>query len=241
MKVTDYVSYKIDRLPRGFVFTYEDFTSEVNKKEAVIKALNRMAASGHITKLAKGKYYKPEQTPFGQLKPSQKEIVKDLLEENGKIIGYLTGYSIYNELKLTTQVANMIQIGANSVRHTFKRDQYIISFIRQKNTITRDNIPLLQILDAIRNIRKIPGASIAFSYTRIQSIFKEFMDEEIHKTVRLSMKYPPSTRALLGSIIDDLGFDDEADGLLRTLNPITKYNFKELKGETGDPYKWNLL
>lgn len=48
MKTTDYVSYTIDRFPKGFVFTYDDFISEVNKKEAVIKALNRMAASGKI-------------------------------------------------------------------------------------------------------------------------------------------------------------------------------------------------
>jgi hypothetical protein len=135
----------------------------------------------------------------------------------------------------------MIQIGANSVRHTLKRDQYVISFMRQKNTITRDNIPFLQILDAIRNIRKIPGASIEFSYKRIRSILASFMNEDIQKIVRLARKYPPSTRALLGSIIDDLGFDNEADVLLRTLNPITTYNFKELKEEAADPLKWNLL
>lgn len=31
----------IDRLPKGFVFTYEDFIGDVNKKEAIIKAVNR--------------------------------------------------------------------------------------------------------------------------------------------------------------------------------------------------------
>jgi hypothetical protein len=98
MKTSEYISLTIDRLPKGYVFTYADFITEVNKKEAVIKALNRMVASGKIMKLAKGKYYKPETTPFGNLLPDQKQVVKDLLEENGKIIGYLTGYSIYNQL-----------------------------------------------------------------------------------------------------------------------------------------------
>jgi len=36
MKVTDYIVYTIDRLPKGYVFTYADFTTEVKKKEAVI-------------------------------------------------------------------------------------------------------------------------------------------------------------------------------------------------------------
>jgi hypothetical protein len=115
MKIAEYIAFTIDRLPNGYVFTYVDFTTEVNQKEAVIKALNRMVASGKIAKLSKGKYYKPENTPFGNLQPNQAQVVKDLLEENGKITGYLTGYSIYNQLGLTTQVSNTIQIGKNQV------------------------------------------------------------------------------------------------------------------------------
>ena len=84
MKVSEYIAFTIDRLSKGYVFTYADFTTEVNKKEAVIKALNRMVTSGKIAKLSKGKYYKPENTPFGNLLPNQAQVVKDLLEENGK-------------------------------------------------------------------------------------------------------------------------------------------------------------
>ena len=82
MKTAEYISFTIDRLPKGYVFTYVDFITEVNQKEAVIKALNRMVASGKIAKLSKGKYYKPENTPFGNLLPNQAQVVKYLLEEN---------------------------------------------------------------------------------------------------------------------------------------------------------------
>ena len=154
MKTADYIAFIIYKLPKGYVFTYSDFTTEVNQKEAVIKALNRMVQAGRIVKLSKGKYYKPEKTSFGNLQPNQAQVVKDLLEENGKITGYLTGYSIYNQLGLTTQVSNTIQIGKNQIRPNFKRKRYTITFIKQKNTITKENIPLLQILDAIRYIKK---------------------------------------------------------------------------------------
>jgi hypothetical protein len=80
MKTTEYISNTIDRLPKGYVFTYEDFITEVNKKEAVIKALNRMATSSRITKLSKGRFYKPKITVFGELAPSQYQVVKDMLE-----------------------------------------------------------------------------------------------------------------------------------------------------------------
>lgn len=123
MKTSEYISFTIDRLPKGYVFTYADFVTEVSKKEAVIKTLNRMAESGKIAKLSKGKYYKPENTPFGKLEPNQAQTVKDLMENDGKLTGYLTGYSIYNHLGLTTQVSNTIQIGKNEVRSAFKRER----------------------------------------------------------------------------------------------------------------------
>ena len=134
MKTIEYIANTINRMPKGYVFTYADFTTEVNRKEAIIKTLNRMVASGKIVKLAKGKYYKPEETVFGKLQPNQNQMVKDLLESNGKIVGYLTGYSIYNQLGLTTQVSNTIQIGKNHVRGAIKRERYTIAFIKQKKT-----------------------------------------------------------------------------------------------------------
>lgn len=42
MKTTDYITHTIDRLPKRYIFTYADFTNEVNNKEAIIKALNRI-------------------------------------------------------------------------------------------------------------------------------------------------------------------------------------------------------
>ena len=160
MKVSENIAFTIDRLPKGYIFTYSDFKTEVTQKEAVIKALNRMVASGKIAKLSKGKYYKPENTPFGNLQPNQAQVLKDLLEENGKITGYLTGYSIYNQLCLTTQVSNTVQIGKNQVRPNFKRERYTITFVKQKNIITKDNIPLFQVLDAIRYIKDFEDKEI---------------------------------------------------------------------------------
>lgn len=241
MKIAEYIAFTIDRLPKGYVFTYADFTTEVNKKEAVIKALNRMVASGKISKLSKGKYYKPENTPFGNLQPNQSQVVKDLLEDNGKIIGYLTGYSIYNQLGLTTQVSNTIQIGKNQVRPNFKRERYTISFIKQKNTITKENIPLLQLLDAIRYIKKIPDASIESSCKRFLVILNNLSDMDKNTLVRLASKYPPATKALLGALFDQIQQGSLADSLLMSLNPITKYKIAGAAKALTSTEKWNII
>ena len=241
MKVSEYIAITIDRLPKGYVFTYSDFTTEVNKKEAVIKALNRMVASGKISKLSKGKYYKPENTAFGNLMPDQKQIVKDLLEEDGKIFGYLTGYSIFNQLGLTTQVSNTIQIGKNQVRPGFKRERYTIAFVKQKNTITKENIPLLQLLDAIRYIKKIPDATIESSCKRFLAIIKKFSYQEINTLVRLALKYPPATRALLGSLLEQLQQNKVTEPLFKSLNPITKYKLAGAEKVLSTTGKWNIV
>ncbi|MCF0075232.1 DUF6088 family protein [Dyadobacter sp. CY261] len=240
MKTSDYVALGVDKLPKGYVFTYESLIDNVNQREAVIKALNRMVSAGKLAKLAKGKYYKPEQTPFGTLSPDVSEVVKDLLEEDGKSIGYLTGLSIYNKLGLTTQVSNIIQIGRNDIRSPFQRERYTISFVKQKNTITKDNIPLLQVLDTIRYIKKIPDTSIESALGRLIALIKSNSEKEMSRMMRLALKYPPSTRALLGALLDQLGMDAMSEALCPTLNPITQYELAGASKVLDYTDKWNI-
>lgn len=200
-----------------------------------------MVVSGKIAKLSKGKYYKPENTPFGNLQPSQAQIVKDLLEENGKVTGYLTGYSIYNQLGLTAQISNTIQIGKNEIRPSFKRGRYTISFIKQKNTITRENIPLLQLLDAIRYIKKIPDASVESSCRRFLAIIKNMTDKEVNTLVRLALKYPPASRALLGALLEQLQNAKVAEPLFKSLNPITKFKLAGAEKVLSTTKIWNIV
>jgi hypothetical protein len=240
MKATDYISFTIDRLPKGYVFTYADFGGEVKSKEAIIKALNRMVVAGKIAKLSKGKYYKPEISVFGKLEPNQYQIVKDLLENENRVLGYLTGYSIYNQLGLTTQVSNIIQIGKNEVRPSFKRENFTIAFVKQKNTITKENIPLLQILDTIRYIKKIPDASLSSSCNRLLAIIAELTENEKSTLVKLSLKYSPMTRAFLGALIEETGSNELLESIKKSLNPITTYKLLGLDNVLPTAVKWNI-
>lgn len=241
MKVTDYIISKIERLPRGYVFTYDDFITEVDQKEAIIKSLNRLADSNKIEKLSKGRFYKPEKTPFGNLQPSEYQVAKDLLEKNGKLIGYLSGYGIYNSLGLTTQISNTIQIGRNEVRPAMKRGQFRISFIKQKNTITKENIPLLQILDAIRFIKDIPDATMAFLCQRFIAIIKELSLKDKKTLSRLTLKYPPASRALVGAFMEEVGDKKLTESLAKSLNPITVYKLGVSSEMVSSKENWNLL
>ncbi len=240
MKTSEYIGSITARLPKGYIFTYLDFINKVNNREAVIKALNRMAASGKIVKLAKGKFYKPEQNVFGKMQPVQNQIVRDLLEKDGKLVGYVTGYSIYNQLGLTTQVSNTIQIGKNEIRPAFKRNLFTISFIRQKNIITKENIPLLQILDVIRYIKKIPGTDPASACKRLLTIIKDLGSKDKITLVRLALKYPPATRALLGALLEITGKISLTEPLRKSLNPISTFKLSGIDKILPAANKWNF-
>lgn len=238
MKPTDIIQDKIKRLPKGYVFTYRDFINEVNVDfEAIVKYLNRLAEINIISKLSKGKYYKPEKTVFGTVNPDPKQVVKDLLIEDGKLIGYLTGISIFSELGLTTQLGFEIQIGRNTPKAFIKRKPYQISFILQKNKITTDNIKYLQLLDALRLIKKIPDTTIVNSSKIIQRKLKNYSSDELKTILRLALKYPANTRALLGCLLENI---TDTFMLKNSLNPATKYQFNGLMNEFPNAINWNI-
>jgi len=240
MKTTDYIAIRIDEFPEGFVFTYLDFLTAGHNAATVIKALNRMAYDGKISKLSKGKFYKPQKSIFGELQPEEEEVIKDLLVKDGKIIGYVTGFRIYNQMALTTQVPNVIHIGRNESRRGIKRGMYTIAFMVQKNAITKENVPHLQLLDAIRHIKIIPDASIEFLCKRFLAILKEYEKAERNTLMQLAELYPPSTRALLGALLDELGYVEETEQLFNTLNPITIYQVNGAERILTTTKKWNI-
>ncbi|MDA3865485.1 MAG: DUF6088 family protein [Salinivirgaceae bacterium] len=240
MQVSEYIRNTINRFSLGYVFTYRDFNPEVNDREAIIKALNRMVAKGEIAKLSKGKYYKPKETIFGLVPPDQYQVVKDLLGKGDRIIGYLTGYSVYTKLGLTTQVSNTIQIGRNETRPALQRGLYKISFVKQRNTITEKNIPLLQILDAFRFIKKIPDTTINDACKGLFEIVKNFNESDQVQMIRLAKKYPPATRALLGAMLERVLDKKAVEPLVNSLNPITKYKIGVSINCLPNATKWNI-
>jgi hypothetical protein len=238
--ITKLIADKINRLPAGYVFSYLDIINEADKKEAVIKALNRLVNSGKLKKISKGRFYKPEETPFGELEPDEYQIAKDLLEKNDKIIGYLTGLSIYNKLGLTTQISNIIQIGRNEFRPPLVRGKYKISFILQKNAINKENIPLLQLLDSIRFLKKIPDSNIEFIINRFKALLANLTDEQLKRLIRLLIKYPANTRALTGALLDEINKNKFTEKIKSTLNPITVYKIGVTKEILSSAENWNI-
>jgi hypothetical protein len=59
--------------------------------------------------------------------------------------------------------------------------------------------------------------------------------------VRLSLKYSPATRALLGALLEQLQQNKATEPLLKSLNPITKYKLTGAAKVLSTCEKWNIV
>ena len=240
MKVTELVKNKINRIPEGYVFTYNDFDIEVKNDSALKQALFRLVKSGKIERLSKGRFFKPKQCITGKLNPDEYEVVKDLLKVNNKITGYITGLGIFNTLGLTTQMSNIIQIGSNFDKKQIQRGKYTIKYIRQWNKISKNNTYLLQLLDCIRFIKAIPDTSIDKTFKRLQYLLRELQEKDKKSIADLALNYPPLTRSLTGVILEELGYYVPAEKLRKSLKSTTTFNLEISEEMINDKQKWKI-
>lgn len=68
-------------------------------------------------------------------------------------------------------------------------------------------------------------------------IIKGLSAAETKNLVRLTLKYPPSTRALL----EQLEKREETKSLFESLNPITKYKLGDVTKVIPTAKNWNIL
>jgi hypothetical protein len=217
----DIIKNMIDKFDRGYVFTANDFSEIGGKPAEIARTLNNLANEGYMCKLAKGKYYKP----FGQRKLKPYQAVKDLLIKNGKQVGYITGPSIFNRFKLTTQTSDILQIGSCKGEKPGKRGTYQVIFVSQPNSITAENVRLLQWLDCLRFFKIIPNATPDDICKRLIELLAKLTKARRHKLKRLALKYPPRTIALLGAMLEALNDNEDTRLLHRKLHPMTRFKF----------------
>lgn len=239
--MTDSIKNIIAKFPMGYIFTTTDFSVATEAPKQVNKILNNLVQEGTLRKLSKGRFYKPQIGKFGELPPDTYQVVKDLIEKDGKMIGYLTGYAAFNDLGLTTQVPATLQIGTRKEKKALVRGIYRIRFIKQENNITKDYVPLLRLLDCLRFFKEIPDTTPDIACRRLLVLFGQLPPEQIAITKRLALKYNPATIALLGAILEMLDQEENTTFLFKKLNPITVYKLNISLEVLPTQKKWNIL
>jgi hypothetical protein len=158
---------------------YEIF--ELNKPITIRQTLRRLAQDGKIIKSEKipGVYFLPDPNRILETHTLNfsKYIEQKYIKDNqGKILGYESGFSIANRLGLTTQMPSVSYIYSNSLAEK-KREvrignrRFIINAPRVP--VTLENYKLLQILDIITNFNRYSEYGIEDALV----IFKKYLGD----------------------------------------------------------------
>lgn len=227
----------VDSIENGKIFIYDDIPDD-NKMGIAIE-LSRLYKKGIIKKVSKGKYYKPKITPFGEIGPSSEEKIKSFINTSEN--DYISGISNLNRLGLTTQVPNVITIASNQSSRKVKLQNATIKFVPKRNRSSKENIKLLQLLDALNSLKKIPNTSIDEAFRMIKIMIEKLEKKEQQSLAKLALNYPPRTKALVGAILKNVGLWEEAYKLKSTLNPISIYKINISKEILPNKDEWKIV
>ena len=222
MTLASNIRNEINNFPEGKTFGYGDLHIAREKYQTAAKALERLQKEGFIKKISKGVFYKPEITVFGELKPDYEELLRPYLFENGKRVAYETGTSLYNRLGLTTQVPFRIKIASRGKRINIDRGTLQADAVKSYAEVTDGNFKILGLLDAFKDIKRIPDCSVAQAVRRLSAILQELTVSQIAALIKYALMYPPRVRATIGAMLQGNGHPTENLEKLRDgLNRLT--------------------
>ena len=136
------------------------YTTEINygeySKPWLYKELNKLCEEEKIIRYERGLYYIPTQTIFGpSILDPNKVITKKYINDGKDTVGFYSGVTFLNQLHLTTQCANVIEIYTNNepsnVRDTTVGKQRVI-LRRARTAVNGANAAVLSFLEMMNTI-----------------------------------------------------------------------------------------
>jgi len=240
MNVAEQIRNTIKRFPESQPFGYADLGIKAADFFSAAKALERLQKKGTIKKVSKGVFYIPRKTVFGELGPDSNGILERYLFEDGKRVAYETGFSLYNKLGLTTQMAFKLKIATKKNPIKIDQGSLQVRSVKSYVDITDQNYRLLGYLDALKDIKRIPDSSVVQAVKRMHFLINDLSAKEQKEMVQYALYYPARTRAILGAILENLNLNLDLNELKNSLNPLTKVNLNLKETELPTSKNWNI-
>lgn len=195
----DLYQYLSDKYGYDEPIFMEDLRGDVDflSSEALRQAMKRMVDKGEICRFKSGIYFIPN--PNSVLKTKtlsvNKIINKKYLYNNEQRIGYLTGLSFANSLKLTTQNPGVIEVVTAAEKAAIRIVNYNkrkVALRKPRVEINNDNYKVLQVLDLLTNFDKLSVQPIK---TATENILNYLSDVKVTKDQlnQYLNKYPTKT------------------------------------------------
>ncbi|MCD4818149.1 MAG: DUF6088 family protein [Candidatus Cloacimonetes bacterium] len=241
MKISEKIEKIIDEIKPGSTFTYQQLSLNKDEYVAGTKAIERFIKKGIIKRVSTGIFYIPKKSVFGELKPREEELIKPyLLNRKGKRIAYITGTSLYNKMGLTTQIPRIIKIASRDKRIYISNENIKATAIKSYVDVTDQNYYLLQVLDALKDFKKIPNLNIQSALVILINIISRLSKEEINKLIKYVISYPPRVIAFLGALLEKIDASINLNLLRENLNPLSNYKIGIDNKILSTAEKWSL-
>lgn len=240
MTISTTVKQRVLQFSSGQVFGYEDIAAYRDAPSAVVKAVSRLLKAGYIKRLSKGRFYKPKRGIFGELKPSDSELLKTILYKNGRLRGYVTGTALYNQLGLTTQLPRTITVAIDGGRQEKDFGTLRTKLVKSRAPIKAADVILLQYLDVLRGIKEIPDADTNEVLLRMAKRFSELDDKQVKRAKSLARNYYTAKVAALTGFLLEFTGQDNSRSLKKTLNPLTQFKIGLDKEQWPEIQSWNI-
>lgn len=217
---------QIDRIETGRIFTFRDLSFDINKTANVAVLLSELSRAGNLMRVAKGTYYRPKESSlgFGQLPVYDEEQFRYL---TGKLNGYITGPYAYNKMGLTEQVPTTVTIATSCPVRRFRFRNLEVECVKSYCPASQgeNSAPYLRLLDAIKDMKRIPGATAQDIYDRVKTkYFAGYSRRELEIIVSLAKNYPPRVRKAVSDILGDIGQPQLSTEAASTIFPTTRFN-----------------
>ncbi len=147
----DLYNYLIETYGFNEPIISKDVSYKKYSRQWLYKEFNKLCESGKIIKYEKGLYYVPTKTLLGDsLLDPKKVIEKKYINSGQEIIGYYSGVTFLNQLRISTQMSNTIEIYTNNERSNV-RDVNVgkqkVLLRRARTEINKENAAVLSLLE----------------------------------------------------------------------------------------------
>ena len=115
-----------------------------------------------------------------------------------------------------------------------------LKLLSRRAPISASTVPLLEILDILRDARKVPGANVERVIQEMAERLTELKPAEVKKLQRFALDYyNPGTRALLGVLLTRCQ-REVLPALKASLNPTTRFDMGIDPDEWPESRAWNI-
>ena len=176
---------------------FSDLEREDITKSALNQQLKKLCAEGLLQKYDTGVYFVPKKTLLKSTVGPNADMVARyrFISRGDNIDGFYGGNSFANQIGITTQVPNVVEIVSNNTNSS-DREVRIGNrrfYVRKPVVkITKENVYVLQMLELLKNL----DAYLDYSYADAREKFAEYI--AVHRITRKDIdlyirKYPMST------------------------------------------------